>query len=84
MDEKNKKKSWYAYIHGHPFDTSSYFKTNVQPEFGIGKTIAAIYARGNDTHPEELSIKLKMLIADALTSGISQPRHPKETIVFMK
>jgi len=84
MEDKHKKKSWYAYIHGHPFDTSSYFKTNQQPEFGIGKTIAAIYARGTETHPEEFSFKLKTLIADALTTGVSQPHPSDEIIVFMK
>lgn len=84
MKKKNKKKSFYAYVCGHPFDTSSYFKTNIQPEASIGKSIAAIYSRGDDAHPQEFNFKLKKLIADALSSGVSQPHESEKTVIFMK
>lgn len=76
-------KHYYAYIYGNPLQATSYYKTHIQPEFGYGSRLVAIYAKGNDQYPDEFSKKLKHLIADALSSGLSQPSGGENVIVFM-
>lgn len=83
MHEEKNKKQWYAYIYGNPLLPTSYFKTNIKPEFGVGTRLVSIYTRGGDQHPDDFSRKLKQLIADALLSGTSQPAAPESTIVYM-
>lgn len=77
-------KKWFAYVWGNPMLVTSYFETSVKPEFSVGKNVAAIYARGDGDRPDELSMKFKKHISDALASGVSQPSLPAETLVFMK
>lgn len=75
-------KNYYAYIHGNPLLATSYYKTNIQPELGYGTRLVAVYAKGNDQYPDEFSKKIKHLIADALSSAVSQPSDGTRVIVF--
>jgi len=84
MSSKNKKKRWYAYIHGNPLSSESYFMITVQPGFGTGTQIASVFAKGYAEYPEEFSPEIKIHIANALATGVSQPAGSEKTLVLLK
>jgi hypothetical protein len=65
-------RNWYAYISGDPFRPESYYLMTVQPQHTLGKTIAAIYAKGTGKYPDDFSASMKTHIANSLGTGINQ------------
>ena len=77
------QKTWYGYVYGNPFSTESYYKITEFPVFSSGTRLGSIYAKGDETHPNEFTPNLKIMIANALATGISQINTKGELIVSM-
>jgi hypothetical protein len=77
-------KAWYGYIQGNPLSPESYYRITVQPEFGPGMRLSAVYAKDNGgVYPDSFSSKLKTHITNALTSGASQFDENEQLVVSM-
>ncbi|SEB22389.1 hypothetical protein [Pedobacter hartonius] len=84
MDNKYKNRHWYAYVDGNPLNPENYQLTTITPWCTNGKNLCAIYTIGYDEQPEEFSPKMKMVIANALVTGVPQPIGSEVLLVLMK
>lgn len=81
-------RSWYAFVYGDdPTNILNYYKITAKHDCLCGNRICAIYATGNDTHPEgPLSENMLQYINKALITGNIQPETPYNTkkYVYLK
>ncbi|WP_316747208.1 hypothetical protein [Pedobacter gandavensis] len=71
-------KSWYVFMgFGDPCLFSNYRRLTVQHSCLCGNQICAIYAEGEETHPEApLSPHIQNYIKKAMVTGQLQPDYP--------
>lgn len=84
MGDKLKHRRWYAFLSGNPMVTESYQIATETPRCSNGRILCAIYARGYDEQPEELSTEMKIYIANALITGASQPIGSITPVVVLR
>lgn len=80
-------KSWYAFIHGDPFNTLSYTKLTIKHNCLCGTIICSIYTMDNGLHPHEpLSANIQQYIKNALATRQLQPETPFDSkkYVYLK
>lgn len=84
MSDKLKHRKWYAYIGGNPLIPESYQLATVTPTCKNGRNLVAIYTRGYDEQPDELSTSMKTHISNALLTGMAQPGGTEVPLVVLK
>lgn len=74
-------KSWYVFMGtGDPTLYSNYRKLTIKHSCLCGNQICAIYADGEETHPEvPLSLNIQQYINKAMVTGELQPEFPANT-----
>jgi hypothetical protein len=81
------KRSWYGLMGGDPFDVNNYYRITVKPDYLCGHKVCAIYAKGQEVHPEEpLSNNIQEYIRIGLETELFQPIDPYYTkkYVYLK
>jgi len=78
-------RAWYGYVEGHPLTPESYYKITVEPPFGPGSRISAVFTKTDGgPYPPPFTLTLRTQIVNALALGVSQYDESGQQTVAMR